>query len=93
MEQQPHTPEQEAEIEAQTAELIWQRKRVDVDMHAASPRLREVVPSARRDVSNDAYDETLTIDVSGIVETLRSLPDGAGTAAFVEAYGARLHGT
>jgi hypothetical protein len=42
-----------------------------------------------RQISEDEVEVGFTIDASGIVETLRSLPDGAGTDAFVAAYNAR----
>ena len=92
MEEQSLTPEQEAEFEALGAEFMQQLERVGVDLQQASPRLREVAPPVERPISEDEFEVMLTIDVSGIVETLRGLPDGAGTEAFVAAYNARPRG-
>ena len=39
--------------------------------------------------AKQAQEVVFTIDISGEVEALRGLPDGAGTAAFVAAYNAR----
>jgi hypothetical protein len=89
MEQEPLTPEQEAAAEALGREFFHQVARVAVDMQAAFPRLREIAPPVERQISEDEVEVGFTIDASGIVETLRSLPDGAGTDAFVAAYNAR----
>ncbi len=93
MQDHPLTPEQEAQAQALVAELMQQIERVGVDMPAASSRLREIAPSVERQISADEYEVTHTIDVSGILETLRALSDGAGTDAFVTAYNARPHDT
>jgi hypothetical protein len=89
MTEQPLTPEREAHVEALGAEFPQQLERVGVDMPTASSRLREITPPVERQISKDEYEVMLTIDVSGILETLRGLPDGAGTDAFVAAYNAR----
>jgi hypothetical protein len=84
------SPEQRREIEALVTEYMQQLERVRVDMRAASSDLHEVYPPVREDVSSDdsseTYTETFSIDVSGFVDTLRRLPDNAGTAAFIAAY-------
>jgi hypothetical protein len=82
----PHTPRQEPE--ALGAEFLQQLTRVGVDLAAAFPRLRGIAPPIERQISEDEDEVTLTVDVSGIVEILRTLPDGAGTDAFVAAYNA-----
>ena len=89
MEGQPLTPDQQAEAEALTREFIQQLERVAVDMQAAFPRLRQIAPPVERQISYDETEVSITIDASGIVATLRALPDGAGTDAFVAAYNAR----
>jgi hypothetical protein len=83
------TPEQQAEI--QKLQSDWERHctRAAVDMRAAMPRLREHFPSTRREISATEFELSETIDLSGIVETLRGLPDGAGTDAFIAAYNRR----
>jgi hypothetical protein len=92
MDEQELSPEQQAEIEAMNAEFMRQVERVDVDMEEAHPQLRELVPAVERRISDDEFEVMLTVDFSGILETLQGLPDGAGTAAFVAAYNARPHG-
>jgi uncharacterized protein YdiU (UPF0061 family) len=91
MDEQQLTPEQEAAAEALVAEFMRQLERVGVDMPTASPQLREIAPPVERQISDDEYEVMLTVDVSGIVNTLRRLPDRAGTDAFVAAYNARSH--
>jgi hypothetical protein len=91
MEERQLSPEHQGAAEALVAEFMRQLERVGVDMPTASPRLREIAPPAERQISDDEYEVTHTIDVSGIIDTLRGLPDDAGTAAFVAAYNARSH--
>jgi hypothetical protein len=69
-------------------EFERQIARVGVDPQKAFPRLHEIEAPVIRRLSDDTWEESLTIDASGIVETLRALPDNAGTTAFVEAYNA-----
>jgi hypothetical protein len=89
MQNKPLTAEQEAQAAALTEEFIRQIERVGVDMPAAFPQLRESAPPVERYLSDDEVEVIITIDASGIVRTLRTLPDGAGTDAFVAAYNAR----
>ncbi len=89
MDERELTPEQEAEFEALGAEYVAQLDRVGVDMREASPQLLPVAPPVEQWISEDEFELTLTLDVGGFVETLRALPDGAGTSAFVAAYNAR----
>ena len=92
MEESALTPEQEAELAALAAEFERQIERVAVNLQAAFPRMREFAPPVERRLTDDEFELSLTVDVSGIVEALRGLPDGAGTAAFVAAYNARQRG-
>jgi hypothetical protein len=84
------SPEQRRDIEALHAEFTQQLARARVDLRAASRRMHEIAPPVRQEVSADDSSETFTmtftVDVSGIVETLRQLPDDAGTSAFIAAY-------
>jgi len=89
MEEQPLNPQQEVAGEALGAEFARQLERVGVDMRTARPQLREIAPPVERQISDDEYEVTLTVDVSGIIDTLRRLPTGAGMDAFVAAYNAR----
>ena len=83
------TPELRAELEALVQEWDHHLLRVGVDMEIAGPRLRELQPPEERQVSETETEVSLALDVSGIVETLRALPDGAGTERFIEAYNRR----
>src|SRR4051812_50079279 len=86
------SPEQRRDVEAMYAELEAHLRRVGVDLRDATPRMHEisepvisnVVPGDTEDVEH--YTMSFMVDVSGILETLRGLPDGAGTSAFVAAY-------
>jgi hypothetical protein len=73
-----------------TADFLAQLARVGVDIRAASPRMHEIVPPRETQNEDGTTEVVFTIDASGIVETLRKLPDGAGTDAFVHAYNARF---
>ena len=84
------SPELREELEALIQEWDHHLLRVDVDMELAGPRLRELQPPEERQVSETETEVTLALDVSGIVQTLRALPDGAGTERFIEAYNRRL---
>jgi hypothetical protein len=81
--------EKQAEITALAAEFSRELERVCVDLRAAIPRLEGTDAPLERQVSDDDFEVTLTINVSRIVETLRRLPDSAGTEVFVAAYNAR----
>jgi hypothetical protein len=86
-------PDKLAELQELVAEFQRQLERVRVDMRAAAERMHEIAPPTRRELGSEdsdavAYEESFTIDVTGILDTLRGLPDGAGTSAFVEAYNA-----
>ena len=86
------TPEQQRQVEADHAEFERQLARVAVDLRAASRRMHQIEPPRRSEVTIDgdeeSFMETFTMDFSGILATLRRLPDGAGTAAFIAAYNA-----
>lgn len=92
MERNNLSPERQKQIETDQADFERQLVRTDVDLRAASPHMHEIKAPQRRDVTDDdsddseAYITELTVDFSGILETLRRLPDGAGTSAFVAAY-------
>lgn len=80
--------EERDERQELVAEFQRQLRRVGVDLRAGAPAMHEVLPEQRRDLPDGSYEVTFAIDVSGILETLRSLADDAGTAAFVAAYNA-----
>jgi hypothetical protein len=85
-----HQPNDNEDGEALTADFLAQLARVGVDMRAASPRMHEIVPPEETENADGSTTVSFTIDASGIVETLRGLPDGAGTEAFVRAYNSRF---
>jgi hypothetical protein len=85
-----HHPNEDEDGEALTAEFLAQLTRVGVDMRAASPRMHETVLPQETENEDGTIDVVFTIDVSGIVETLRRLPDDVGTDAFVRAYNAQF---
>lgn len=85
-----HRSNDDEDGEALTADFLAQLARVGVDMRVASLRMHELVPPRETENDDGTTDVVFTIDASGIVETLRKLPDGAGTDAFVRAYNARF---
>ena len=74
--------------EALFAEFEHQVARVRLDPRVAFSQLSQIAAPVTRALPDSSYEESFTIDASGIVETLRGLPDNAGTAAFVAAYNA-----
>lgn len=86
------SPEQQRAIEADHADFEVQLGRTDVDLRAASPRLHEIVAPKRGELTIEddveSYTMSFTVDFSGILATLRQLPDGVGTAAFVSRHAA-----
>jgi hypothetical protein len=84
--------EQRRHVEALHTEFTQQLARVNVNLRAASPHMNEIAPTVREallaDDSSEAFSMTFTLDVSGIVDTLRQLPDNAGTSQFIAAYNA-----
>jgi hypothetical protein len=72
------------------ADFEAQSLRVGVDLRKAMRSMNKVEAPRRSaiesDESDESYTESFTIDVTGILETLRALPNGAGTPAFVAAY-------
>jgi hypothetical protein len=84
------SPDQRCDIEALMADFDPQSVRVGVDLRTAMRSMNEIEAprqsAIESDASGESFTESFTIDVSGILETLRSLPDGAGTSAFVAAY-------
>ncbi|HYW31195.1 MAG TPA: hypothetical protein VE869_06770 [Gemmatimonas sp.] len=93
MDEIDYTAEQRAEIEAFELEFERQLQRVGVDLQEAMLQLHHPIPPVERFISDDETELTLSIDISGIMHTLRSLPDGAGSAAFVAAYNQPRHPT
>jgi hypothetical protein len=83
------SPDEERRIRDLEADFRRQMERVGVDLRAEWPHMRELEPPVEREISDDEVEVSFTINVTGIVETLRELPDGAGTDAFVAAYNAR----
>ncbi len=71
-------------------ELLRHIARTSVNMQAATPRMREIAPPVEQQLNDNDFEVTFTVDVSGILATLRELPDGAGTDIFVAAYNARF---
>ena len=84
------TPEQQRQVEADHADFERQLLRVGVDLRAASAHMNEIEPPRISEMSGEegeeSFTESFTVDFPGILATLRQLPDGAGTSAFVAAY-------
>lgn len=77
---------QRTDVQAVVAELEREGARVGVDWDAAAPTMRELAPKTERRVSEDEIEVNVTIDVMGMLATLRALPDGVGTDAFLAAF-------
>ena len=80
------TPEQLADIAALEAQVEREAARVGVDWEAAAPAMHTLAQATERQVSDDAFELELKLDVTAMLATLRELPDGAGTEAFLAAF-------
>jgi hypothetical protein len=85
------TSGQQRQVEADRAGFLPQLERVGVDLRPASEHMNEIQPPRISNVRADdeSFIETFTLDVSGILVTLRQLPDGAGTRDFRHRHGRR----
>jgi hypothetical protein len=81
-------PTRHPDAESFMAEYEGEIARTTVHPGEGLPRLNVVVAPVEQTISEGEYEVTHTVDMSGILATLRSLPDGAGTTAFVRAYNA-----
>jgi hypothetical protein len=84
-----HEDEQVArqeELQAMVVELEREGGRVGVDWNAAAPTLRSLAPVVERRVSDGEVEVGVSLDVMGMLATLRNLPDGVGTDAFLAAF-------
>ena len=82
------TPEQEAEIERLAAEVEREAARVGVDWEAAAAHVRELAAQELTPTGDDTFEVVLSLDMTTLLETLRQLPDGAGTERFLAAFDA-----
>lgn len=81
------TAEQEAEIARVAEEAVREAERVGIDWETAQERMRTL---SRQDVQmsedGETAEVTIELDLTLLLQTLRQLPDGAGTARFLAAY-------
>ena len=75
-----------ADQQAVVAALQREGVRVGVDWDAAAPTMRELAPKTERRISDDRMEVAMVVDVMGMLATLRALPDGVGTDAFLAAF-------
>ena len=85
------TPEQRADIAAADiaaleAEVEREAARVGVDWAVAAPAMHTLAQATERQESDDEFELELKLDVTGMLATLRALPDAAGTEAFLAAF-------
>lgn len=77
---------QRADLQAVVAELEREGVRVGVDWSAAAPTMRALAPKTERRTAEDRMEVAMVLDVMGMLATLRALPDGVGTDAFLAAF-------
>lgn len=81
------SPDDEAELERLAQEVVDEAARVGVDWETARERMRALAEATWTESGDDAPTElTIGLDMTLLLDTLRSLPDGAGTARFLAAY-------
>lgn len=66
--------------------------RVGVDWTAAAPALRTLAQAGPSETTDEGFEVVLSLDVAAMLATLRALPDGAGTDAFLAEFGRRAGG-
>lgn len=86
LEESPDSPDTVALL----AELEQQVARVAVVWDDASEHIMALSPVTETEISEHEIELTVSLDVAAIVEVLRSLPDRAGTVAFIAAYRQRV---
>ena len=73
-------------IDRLMADIEQESARVGVDWDLAHEQLREMAPRTETESADgESHEIAIGLDVTSVLETLRSLPDGAGTAAFLAA--------
>ena len=81
--------EQEAEIARVAEAAVREAERVGVDWAAAQQRMRALSEQeVRTSDDGDTMEVVVELDLTLLLETLRRLPDGAGTDRFLAAYAA-----
>ena len=83
------SPEDPASL-ALTADWNHQLARAGVDWSEAVETVFQMSPTTETELPDGSVEVGVTLDTSGILATLRDLPDGAGTAAFLAAFRARF---
>jgi hypothetical protein len=76
-----------AEIEALWAQVDHEASRVGVHWDAAQERFRALTQQEVRELPDGHVEVTFGVDLKRMLAALRSLPDGAGTDAFLDAFG------
>ncbi|MEP6492149.1 MAG: hypothetical protein ABJF01_05700 [bacterium] len=79
-----HT-EHGADLALLIAEVEREAARVGVDFHAASERMRGLARQEEHPSADGSSFDVIELDVGLLVRTLRSLPAGVGTDAFIAA--------
>ncbi len=72
--------------EAAAAEFTRELSRVNVDWDEAGTEVFEAAPKIETPGSDDGFEVGVFLNVTALTDTLRSLPDGAGTEAFLAAF-------
>ena len=81
------SPEEEAELEQLAHDVVDEAERVGVDWDAAQERMRALAEAEWTAAGEGTAGElTIGLDMSTLLDVLRQLPDGAGTARFLAAY-------
>ena len=83
------TGEHEMHSDISAEEFERELKRVGVKWEDAQPEVFDAAPTIETPISDDEVEVGIMLNVSVLADALRSLPDGAGTAAFLEAFRAR----
>jgi hypothetical protein len=81
-----HSERGPVDIEALWLQMDREASRVGVDWDAAQERFRALTQLEERELPGGSAEVTFGLDVTRMLSTLRSLPDGAGTDAFLDAF-------
>ncbi len=87
MSEEHYFTEDSPEALAVAAEFEHHLSRVGVAWGEASGSIFELAPTTETVISDEEIELRVALDIGAMLEVLQSLPDGAGTAAFLAGFG------
>ena len=88
----PVGPLVDADVAALEAAIERESARVGVNWETAAPALHTLAQAGPPEATDEGFEIVLGLDLTAMLATLRALPDGAGTAAFLGEFERRAGG-